>query len=418
MSGKGKVVAKSMADLANLSASTAPEVEFESNTSDEDFVFEGGELDGKRMTSNEISKEFRAKELEVPDPKEIKDGDKGDSKDAKASDQKTEVAEEGSQESETPSEVKEASTETTDDASESDDSNKTEEKTEPKYEPNFGYKVYDEQREFPDWAKPLVTSKETEENFRTTLQKSEAFDVLKPKHETVIRDRDQSKAMVNDHVAKVNRLIELRQKDPLAFFEEVGASDDLIISMASKLLKAQDSPELTAALDTQRETSRRLRARDLEDAAREATTSSDMAQVHQNLMRQTLEFPAVSSLMQRMNGANPGSFDVAMNLAAATIRQGGHQGYIQPADVAQKVLAQYGPLYAGSAVVTPVAPVVTTQTAPVTQTAQGGTVQPVVPKVRPKTLPNLGKGSSASPVGSKPKSLADVKKRTQSELRS
>jgi hypothetical protein len=56
------------------------------------------------------------------------------------------------------------------------------------YTPNLTYKVYDEEREIDDWAKPLINSKETEEQFRSLFSKAGAVEQMTAKRERQLEE--------------------------------------------------------------------------------------------------------------------------------------------------------------------------------------------------------------------------------------
>jgi hypothetical protein len=86
-----------------------------------------------------------------------------------------------------------------------------EEVTEPVYEPNYSYKVYDEEREFDEWAKAALkaeglSNKETEQALRDLYARSGAFErqkkeygELRDKHKTLKSDNSQ----LNDEVQEL-----------------------------------------------------------------------------------------------------------------------------------------------------------------------------------------------------------------------
>lgn len=137
-----------------------------------------------------------------------------------------------------------------DDDKSSDDEVKEEEATEDSkeadkadYEPNLKYKVYDQEREFPEQLKGFVKDKETEEYFRTLLAKADGLDEMKPRHQEIVGERDQYKGQVDFYQRDVNRVLELRDKAPHLFASELGISDDWIIQRAKEIVTAKETPE-------------------------------------------------------------------------------------------------------------------------------------------------------------------------------
>lgn len=114
---------------------------------------------------------------------------------------------------------------------------------EPEYTPNFSYKVYDEEKEFPDWAKQLVKSKEIEDQLRTYLQKGEAFDPLKEKYERRGSEYQEVNTKYDSMINKLTEYDHYIKKGALGpVFKDWQISDQQVIDYVANLLKAQDDP--------------------------------------------------------------------------------------------------------------------------------------------------------------------------------
>lgn len=416
---KGKGMVKTLDDLEHA-ANNAAEVEVESN-SDQDLHFEGGELDGTSTTVNEFEREH---------------GSEDDSAEEKAPKKKTKqktpdqaeaapAAEAESEEADEQEEQEEEEVETPADDSDAGEPKEEEEEEETEEEPaayqptSLKYKVYDQEKEFPDWVKPLVSSKEHEENLRTVLQKSDAFDVLKPKHEETRGQKEFYERVTSDHVRKIERLAKLKETDPDQFFTELGVTDDELINHAIKIHQAKSNPDLKDAF----EENRRIRR---ENYAREAATmessnqgQSDLQSIHRTNVETVMAMPTVSDFKARMDAAmGPGSFDREFRNTGSELIQSNRGAYVHPSVVTQQVMERYGKLLPQGTVI-PAGqgqPAAQQQQAAAPGAANGSPAPAPVVKKRPQTLPNVGRGTAASPIKKPLKNLDDLKNRVNKEL--
>lgn len=82
------------------------------------------------------------------------------------------------------------------------------------YQPDFTYKVGKDQKEFPEFLRNVVNSKEVEENLRDLMTRADGLPVLKNKLDEVVQH--------NQHYERVwEQLGELRATDPAAFLDAV-----------------------------------------------------------------------------------------------------------------------------------------------------------------------------------------------------
>jgi len=363
-----------------------------------DLKFEGGELDGQSMKLSDFEKKA-AEKTEVVLPAETA----ADGKEIELPDPAAEPLPEDK--------TKEALAEgeTAPDAKAADDKAEKPAGTEEAYKPNFGYKVYDQEKTFPEWAQKASTSKEAEEQVRATLQKSEAFEALKPKHETVVRERDENKRYVQDHVQKVERLVKLREKNLDGFFKEMGVSEDAVIKYAFAVVKAKDDPAFATQLANQRVEADQSFQREEAEASQARQGADAFAVSHAASTRLVMAVPEVQQFREAMDAKmGPGAFEREFAQTGSEAFNKG-EGYVPPDEVVRRVHAKY------SAVI-PAAPA--PAPAPTIVPAAAAAPIPVKPHERPKTLPNLGRGTSSSPTKAPMKNLGDMKARIDAELKS
>lgn len=354
------------------------------------FKFEGGPLDGQELSSKEV---------------DALDGD--DAPEVKTADQQTEPGDK-------PAEETAAAGDTTPAA----DGTQTDDKTDvtPKYEPVFSYKVNAQDRQFPEWVKPLVTSKETEENIRTVFQKSDAFDELKPKHETIRRERDEAIAHRDEHVRRVQDLATVRDRDLGLFLHEMGVSEEAFLRHAVKVASLkEENPAGYVALHDQIRTAADQRRQSFQQP-QQSEPNSDLRAIHSENLKTAFEAPNVvqfkSNIDQKMGA---GQFDRIVRLEVDAMRAEGEQGYIHPVRVAARVIEKYSSFLTPPATSQTPAPAKTTAT---TAAPAGNGAPPARSQTRTpaKSIPNVGKGTASSPIQSRPKTMEEVKKKAQREL--
>lgn len=424
--GQQIVKAKTEAELDQALNTGAAEIEFETPADDSILEFEGGEFAGQRMTPKEFQKLHAGVDEEDPVPPEAKaDGEAGASAATEA--KPDQAAAEGGERAEA-TEVDPAAEATAQTGAEAEAGEAASEtQAEPAYQPNFAYKVYDETKEFPEWAKPLVTSKETEDHFRTALQKSDAFDMLKPKHETVIRERDSATRAVHEHIAKVQRSAQLRDRDMDQWLHEMGVSDDALLRHAANVAAKKQDAAAWAAFEAERATKRQTYERELQALEQPEPTSPDNPAVraHQGAWDAMNKMPDVVSFRERMDAVyGEGAFDQALRTRGSLVFK--DHGYVPPHVHAQWVMETYGKSLPAQPTPQPKpasTPAPAKQPAPQgAKPAQGASAAPAPKPATPaparvKSLPNAGRGvAGASPTRQRPRSLDDLKKQIDKEL--
>lgn len=386
------------------------ELEIETPDSEDVLVFEGGPLDGKQIPASQGRK---LDEIETETPAAA---DKATDDDAGAAE-----GEEGATEPAKTPDAAEAKPEgqEPDASTEAEETSAEEEEPTPAYKGDLTYKVYGEEKKFPEWAAKVVTSKETEDQLRGVLQKSEAFDALKPKHETTIRERDEARRFVDQSSADAQEMTRLRDTNLPLFLKKMGVSDKAVLDFGVQLAVAEKDPEAARALADRREADARAFDQSIETRRATQTQAEQFAEIHRTNVQTVMAQPDSQQFRARVDATyGPGSFDrVFTETGEALCNQAG--GYVPPAAVLEAMKTRFG-----TALVAPQspqaqqpAPAPATQTAaPAAQPANGSPAAKA-PHQRPKTLPNVGRGTSVTPTKTRMRSLEDVEKRVQSELR-
>lgn len=404
MATKKRVPPKTLAEFESGVNTDVQELEVSTGAPD-DLVFEDGPRAGERVSARQLEKDERGVETATPSTKKdvVVTPGAGQPDQAAAATEviqpKTTVAE--------PTETTVEPVVKGEPAA--DDAAKPVVET---YQPNYAYKVYDQEKQFPDWAKPLATSKEVEDNLRTTIQKSEAFEALKPKHENVVKERDTARSHVQEHVEKVTRMQKLRDDDLPLFLRNMGVSPKALIDHAAKMAHLQDTdPQAYAQYmsDIEVRANHRQQADDLVVSQQQVAQSAHDS--HQQAMSFTLSLPDVSQFRTKMDATyGSGSFDAALANYGTTVFNAQQGRYLPPLEGAKWVMEQWGKSLPPVAAVPPPAAVAPVQTTSAPVQPENGSPAPKAAAPRLKTLPNVGRGTAASPVRARPKSFADLDK--------
>lgn len=294
---------------------------------------------------------------------------------------------------------KDASEETTEEAS-ATESAEAEDKA--AYEPNHKYKVYDEERDFPEPLKALVKDKDSEELVRNLLSKADGLDEMKPRHQQVVAERDDFKSQVDWYKTDINRVLSLRDKAPTLFAAELGLSDDWVIKRAKEIVEAKDSPEAWDSYE-------RRRASEIQSYNTQQQMQRQQAELAQqtNLTLQTqlqtaLSHPDVSSFQSQ--------FDKVHGIGAfqEEVRKHGYYHYertkatgrpenLSAMDAVKAVYEFHKKAFAGAP--QDAAKLAETKVTPTR----------VLSKERPKPIPNVGKGKNVAPTQRRFKNIKEMR---------
>ncbi len=355
-------------------------------------------IEGKGTEDGNSYEEFDSSEFETesPDTEETKESEgdgKADTKEG-AADKKL-TAEEAFGEGD-----EDASKEVADDAAKTDAG---EGEGTPAYEPNTKYKVYDQEKEFPDQLKALVKDKATEDYFRDLLSKADGLDVMKPKHQEIVGQRDQLKGEVDFFRSDINRVLTLRDKQPHLFAAEVGITDDWIINRAKEIVNAKETPEAWDQFNRTRATQYDSYTQQQQANRVQQDASAQFVNVHQQQMSMALSQPEVSSFQAEFDKVHgPGSFQEEVRKHGyyhyERTKQGGRPENLAPMDAVKQVYEFHKKTF------TQAAPQGGQQAAD-----KGGQQAPTTKRVTEKPIPNVGKGRNVSPTGRRFKNIKEMR---------
>ena len=112
------------------------------------------------------------------------------------------------------------------------------------YEPNYSYKVRDEERAFDERFRPVVTDKETEEALRDLYTRADGLDTYKQKVSAYEDSVRQHQERVSQLQGGFNTLKEYREKgDYRQLFNAIGVKNDDILKYAYSVAQEDELPE-------------------------------------------------------------------------------------------------------------------------------------------------------------------------------
>ncbi len=281
-------------------------------------------------------------------------------------------------------------TETTTDATASDDvsvgeTTQTTEKED--YTPNLTYKVYDEEKQIPDWAKSFVTSKEAEENFRSLFSKADAVDQMTAKRERQAQEFSELQENHENIMGQLNEASHFVERGDLeSFFKTIGLNENVVYQWVLDKLNVQNLPEDQRRIyDEHNELRRNNVLLERQNQALESNWQNQQVQTRTRELDTELAKPEVRSIAQSFDSrlSQPGAFkDECIWLGKRIAESTGQD--VTAEQVVQEVVKRMGnvvPMQQG-------------------QQAQSGTNPPVIPNVSARNV---------SPTRKKPNSIEELR---------
>jgi hypothetical protein len=267
----------------------------------------------------------------------------------------------------------------------------------PKYEPSYKYKANDEEKDFPEYLKGVVTSKEVEDQLRDILSRADGLPALKEHLASKSKEYDslngtyaQKEAEYNNLVKGLESLQHFADTDLETFIDKTKIDKNKVISLVRQWLEDEANPSQAS----QRQVSRTNNL----NAYNYQNQNQQLQQQNQQLLRQQYVNILDNTMMQ------PGISDFAKEFDTRAGRLGAFKEQVDqmwmrddslkhPQDAALKTIEFYKPLI-GYGQQQQVSQPVVQQSAP-----------------QPKSIPNFGQGrSSASPTKKSFRSLDEITK--------
>jgi hypothetical protein len=264
------------------------------------------------------------------------------------------------------------------------------------YQPNYKFKVYDEEKEFDEWVRPYVT-KDTEDKVRDLYTKAYGLDGVKSKLEKTreeLANNEVRYGQLNTGLLEVQKMIE--SGDLENFFKVINVKDDAIYEyVRNRLAYEQADPEARQRHDQEAEMRRQNMLLQRQNELLNQQVVGGTYDYHARELEQTVSQPQVAEFAKRFDEKfGNGSFiDEVTQVGLYNYRKNGVDLTVpQAVDTVLKKYTAFEPQQQ------------------VAQMPQGnGIPQKIITKTITKnTIPNTGGDSNVSPTQKEITSLAEI----------
>lgn len=178
------------------------------------------------------------------------------------------------------------------------------------YEPNYSFRVMDEQREFDEWIRPLIKDKDTEAKFRDLHERAMGLDHVKTDRSTLRGENSSLKQEVGQYKEFVGNLSNFRQQAEETgnwdtYLEAVNIPPLAILRQAQKIIQLQDDPSRAASYQNER--AQYWQNHELQQ--QQANLQQQMASMREQQVDMVLGNPTYNELVQQFDARmGPGAF--------------------------------------------------------------------------------------------------------------
>lgn len=262
------------------------------------------------------------------------------------------------------------------------------------YQPNYKYKVNDQDKEFDEFIKSSIKDKETEEKARKLYADAYGLEAIKPKYDDFKKKYPELENNYNQLNTAVSEVLDLGEKDLGMFFERLKIPEERVAQwMLERIRKMELPPEQKQMYDQFEETRRQNFL--LQKQFQELSGQTQAQQVHARTLEleSGLQRPEVSSFASAFDAARkqPGAFRNEIQ------EWGLYEWKVNGKDISaqeaiQRVMSRY------SGMITPAA----IGADPAQQTIEKPL--PVIPRLQ---------GKAVSATGKQVRSIADIRKKAE-----
>lgn len=265
------------------------------------------------------------------------------------------------------------------------------------YTPDLKFKFAKEEKSLPEYLKDAIKNAETEKELKEVYQRALGFDHSRPKFQEMQKNFSE---LQQQHEGLLGGLEELRsyvQSDDFdSYFHRTNIPKEKVLQWAIRELQySQLPPEQQRVLEDRRRAQWEARdARRLADSGQEQT-QRQIQEIVQRSLEVALERADIAAYQEAFDsapGRKPGSFLEEVKLRGNMAYQSTGGQVVPPELVIREVMGLFGP-----------------------QGPAAGATAPQQ-KPAPNVIPNVGGAGSASPVGNRPKKIADFKKFRQTTM--
>lgn len=268
------------------------------------------------------------------------------------------------------------------------------------YTPDLSYKVFDEQREFPEYVRSIIKDKESEDQIRSLFCKAEALEPMKEKlkGERTARENWENKfqELDNNHhqlLRTVQEADHYAKNDLASLFKFMNIPRDAVLKYAAEQLQYEDLPADQRQLIDQRsqQTQQSFQYQTQLDQI-QSQNMELMRQQHDANMSQAMSEPEIASFKKVFEEKRgEGSFLKAVN-DYGDAQYLKTQQYVSPHQAVRAVYEQYSGF-------------LNTEPTP----KPGAEAPQAKPHTPPAALPSVGRGGGASPIKKVHKSLDELR---------
>ena len=270
----------------------------------------------------------------------------------------------------------------------------------PAYNPNFKYKVHDQEKEFDELFRPLVKDADSEKKVREIHEKLFGFEVIKPKYEARTQELETLKKEYFPVKEGITQLKEwVKAKDFDSFFQGCNIPENMIMEWVAQKLRYQGlPPEEKERYDRQTQLERENA--ELKKASQGYQSESQQARVaaRETELNTVLQSPEVNSVMQAFDSqaGKTGAFreEVILRAQALYFQTGKDVSAKEAVDSLMRLRGASGPA----------------QTTPATPT------NPQIQQTKPAAIPNI-KSRGGSPVKKNPTSFEELRARNAARIK-
>lgn len=270
----------------------------------------------------------------------------------------------------------------------------------PAYQPNYKFKVLNEEKEFDEFIRAAIKDADTEKKARELYEKAYGIDHVKAQRDEERTAKTRVENEYHQLMDEIAELGEIRKKDYGLFFKKLGIPKQEIAAWIYREAQALDAteklPENLKSVYTDIEELRHqnyLLQKKMEAA--DSGRQSAVLQARRTDLTNVLVAPETKTLVDQYDArlGKPGSFEqMVIRHAAAEWEASQGKRDLSAREAVNEVIQMLG--------LTPTPP----------GQASGSTQSPkVVAPPKAAVLPNVGSGTATPTVAKKPQSIADLR---------
>jgi hypothetical protein len=267
------------------------------------------------------------------------------------------------------------------------------------YTPNYKFKVMDDELEFDEKIRSVITSKEQEEHLRDLYTKAHGVPKLKETIDKKSKDYEDITGRYSTVEAEYNQLREgidklghLSKKDFGLFQKSMSINDDAILDRAAEILEYRraDTDEQRRLDQIQQDKLRGYQSQNEAEYYRKQNDEFRQFKIQYEL-DQAIVSPEISEFAKQFDSKMGGdAFKRKVAAYGASVWNQSRQ-YIAPLEACRAIASEYKVFFNE-------------------QNPASSNPNPTVSREAPKPIPNLGTGTSVSPTKRKFKSIDDIRK--------